>query len=55
MHVVCGYTMPLQVFQLEGAEIGSHQNVEVGTESGWYILGEDQQHIGPYAFSELRG
>ncbi|KAM7491551.1 hypothetical protein LguiA_034472 [Lonicera macranthoides] len=37
-----------------GAENGSHQNVGVSTESGWYILGEDQQHIGPYAFSELR-
>ena len=25
------------------------------TEVGWYVLGEDQQQIGPYAFSELRG
>lgn len=24
-------------------------------EVGWYILGEDQQNIGPYAISELRG
>ncbi|KAL5138964.1 HIV Tat-specific factor 1 [Glycine soja] len=24
------------------------------TEVGWYVLGEDQQQIGPYAFSELR-
>lgn len=22
---------------------------------GWYVLGEDQQQVGPYAFSELRG
>lgn len=22
---------------------------------GWYILGEDQQNVGPYAISELRG
>jgi len=25
------------------------------TEVGWYVLGEDQQQVGPYAFSELRG
>lgn len=30
-------------------------NPETVTEAGWYILGEDQQHVGPYAFSELRG
>ncbi|KAL2325267.1 hypothetical protein Fmac_024325 [Flemingia macrophylla] len=24
------------------------------TEAGWYVLGEDQQQVGPYAFSELR-
>ncbi|KAG7028435.1 HIV Tat-specific factor 1 [Cucurbita argyrosperma subsp. argyrosperma] len=29
-------------------------NPETVTEAGWYILGEDQQHVGPYAFSELR-
>lgn len=22
---------------------------------GWFVLGEDQQQLGPYAFSELRG
>ena len=27
----------------------------MNTEIGWYILGEAQQHIGPYALSELRG
>ncbi|MFS7996558.1 putative RNA recognition motif domain, nucleotide-binding alpha-beta plait domain superfamily [Helianthus anomalus] len=26
----------------------------MGTEVGWFILSEDQQHIGPYAASELR-
>ncbi|XP_050233781.1 splicing factor U2AF-associated protein 2 isoform X2 [Mercurialis annua] len=25
-----------------------------GEEVGWYILGENQQHVGPYAVSELR-
>ncbi|XP_031740498.1 splicing factor U2AF-associated protein 2 isoform X1 [Cucumis sativus] len=29
-------------------------NLEMVTEAGWYILGENQQHVGPYAFSELR-
>lgn len=24
------------------------------TEAGWFVLGEDQQQVGPYAFSELR-
>lgn len=27
----------------------------MGTEVGWFILSEDQQHVGPYAASELRG
>jgi HIV Tat-specific factor 1 len=37
------------------SESGSQENVEVSnTESGWYILGEDQRHTGPYAFSELK-
>nr|BAJ53149.1 JHL23J11.4 [Jatropha curcas] len=30
---------------------GTHSAVE---EVGWYILGENQQHLGPYASSELR-
>lgn len=30
-------------------------NTEMNTEMGWYILGEAQEHIGPYALSELRG
>ncbi|XP_058215543.1 splicing factor U2AF-associated protein 2 isoform X1 [Rhododendron vialii] len=29
-------------------------NTEMNTEMGWYILGEAQEHIGPYALSELR-
>lgn len=28
-------------------------NSETVNEVGWYILGENQQHVGPYAFSEL--
>lgn len=27
---------------------------QMATEVGWYILGDNQQHIGPYAVSELR-
>ncbi|KAL4557317.1 hypothetical protein LXL04_035491 [Taraxacum kok-saghyz] len=27
---------------------------DMSTEVGWYILSEDQQHVGPYAASELR-
>lgn len=27
----------------------------MNAEMGWYILGEAQQHVGPYALSELRG
>ncbi|XP_057476636.1 splicing factor U2AF-associated protein 2-like isoform X2 [Actinidia eriantha] len=33
---------------------GFGENSEMNTEVGWYILGEAQQHIGPYALSELR-
>ncbi|RDY05479.1 HIV Tat-specific factor 1-like protein, partial [Mucuna pruriens] len=35
----------------------SHQPPPQGkevTEVGWFVLGEDQQQVGPYAFSELR-
>lgn len=28
---------------------------ETIAEVGWYILGDNQQNVGPYAFSELRG
>ncbi|KAK4263447.1 hypothetical protein QN277_028850 [Acacia crassicarpa] len=36
---------------------GEHQfgvNSETITEVGWYVLGENQQQVGPYAISELR-
>ncbi|KAG5549494.1 hypothetical protein RHGRI_014731 [Rhododendron griersonianum] len=33
---------------------GCGGNTEMNTEMGWYILGEAQEHIGPYALSELR-
>nr|XP_012569991.1 splicing factor U2AF-associated protein 2 isoform X3 [Cicer arietinum] len=35
----------------------SHQPQQTGdnvTEVGWYVLGDDQQQIGPYVFSEVR-
>lgn len=38
-----------------GMDNNSVGNSEMVTEAGWYILGENQQHVGPYAFSELRG
>ena len=28
---------------------------KVTSEVGWYILGENQESIGPYALSELQG
>lgn len=37
-----------------GNENGCGGNSEMDTEMGWYILGEAQQHIGPYSLSELR-
>ncbi|KAG6645284.1 splicing factor U2AF-associated protein 2 [Carya illinoinensis] len=37
-----------------GAEHTLDRNCETIPEVGWYILGEDQQHVGPYALSELR-
>ncbi|KAJ6432402.1 hypothetical protein OIU84_019611 [Salix udensis] len=33
---------------------GSVGNYNTVAEVGWYILGEDQQQVGPYVFSELR-
>lgn len=30
-------------------------NSEMGTGVGWYVLGQDQQLIGPYTISELQG
>ncbi|XVE90694.1 hypothetical protein DITRI_Ditri20bG0097500 [Diplodiscus trichospermus] len=32
---------------------GTQNSLDAVAEVGWYILGEDQQNIGPYAFSEL--
>lgn len=40
---------------LVGEQNGGQQSSEIKDELGWYILGQDQQHIGPYAFSELCG
>ncbi|KAB1206601.1 hypothetical protein CJ030_MR7G020486 [Morella rubra] len=37
-----------------GAEQSIDGNYESVDEVGWYILGEDQHHVGPYALSELR-
>ncbi|GLT68471.1 hypothetical protein SLA2020_406970 [Shorea laevis] len=41
--------------QHPGAEHSFDGNCEAISEVGWYILGENQQHVGPYALSELRG
>lgn len=30
-------------------------SAEPNAEVGWYILGENQQHVGPYVSSELLG
>lgn len=38
--------------QQEEVDHSSCANV---SEVGWYVLGENQQQIGPYVFSELRG
>ncbi|KAB1203393.1 HIV Tat-specific factor 1 [Morella rubra] len=40
--------------QNPGAEQSIDGNCESIAEVGWYILGEDQHHVGPYALSELR-
>ncbi|KAJ6900025.1 splicing factor U2AF-associated protein 2-like isoform X1 [Populus alba x Populus x berolinensis] len=37
-----------------GAGNGYDGNYNTVAEVGWYILGEDQQQVGPYVFSELR-
>ncbi|KAH8496778.1 hypothetical protein H0E87_019502 [Populus deltoides] len=37
-----------------GAGNGYDGNYNIVAEVGWYILGEDQQQVGPYVFSELR-
>ncbi|KAF7817725.1 splicing factor U2AF-associated protein 2 [Senna tora] len=40
--------------QPTGEEHDYGVNCETITEVGWYVLGENQQQVGPYAFSELR-
>nr|CAD1837140.1 unnamed protein product [Ananas comosus var. bracteatus] len=35
-------------------EENSEANYTAASEVGWYILGENQEHVGPYAFSELQ-
>ncbi|KAF8402396.1 hypothetical protein HHK36_013351 [Tetracentron sinense] len=37
-----------------GSENDRDANSETITEVGWYILGENQEQVGPYAFSELQ-
>lgn len=36
-------------------EAGDDKSTGNVSEVGWFILSEEQQHIGPYAVSELRG
>lgn len=38
-----------------GMEAGDDKSTGNVSEVGWFILSEEQQHIGPYAVSELRG
>lgn len=33
---------------------GADGNMNTTAELGWFVLAENQQHVGPYAFSELR-
>ncbi|GLT95574.1 hypothetical protein SLE2022_132480 [Rubroshorea leprosula] len=40
--------------QQSGTGNGADGNIEAVAEVGWFVLGENQQHVGPYAFSELR-
>lgn len=42
-------------FYCTGEGNGSAGNYNTVAEVGWYILGEDQQQVGPYVFSELCG
>ncbi|GMP99156.1 hypothetical protein CsSME_00046743 [Camellia sinensis var. sinensis] len=44
---------PQDLPQITDTQNSFDGNYERTTEVGWYILGEDQQHIGPYTFSEL--
>jgi len=41
---------------MESTSNNSKANNSVGSsEAGWFILGENQEHVGPYALSELQG
>ena len=42
-------------FYCTGEGNGCDGNYNTVTEVGWYILGEDQQQVGPYVFAELCG
>lgn len=50
-----GVEMGFSSFYCTGAGNGYDGNYNTVAEVGWYILGEDQQQVGPYVFSELRG
>lgn len=52
VELVCLCSSPFFFVGMDNSSVGNSGMV---TEAGWYILGEDQQHVGPYAFSELRG
>lgn len=39
----------------KGSENSGDVNSEIVSEVGWYILGNNQENVGPYAFSELQG
>lgn len=43
------------VFVVVGSEASVAVDTKAVKEPGWYILGENQESIGPYALSELRG
>lgn len=34
---------------------GVRSSTTAAAEVGWYILGDNQEHVGPYAVSELQG
>jgi hypothetical protein len=43
------------LFYRAGAGNGHDGSYNRVAEVGWFILGEDQQQVGPYTFSELSG
>lgn len=42
-------------FYCAGAGDCYDDSYNMAAEVGWFILGEDQQQVGPYTFSELSG